>query len=156
MVDIQTLSIVIATVSVVAGVIYYSFQLRNQSKTRQTDLVVRLYSTFGSKKFLKTWEEIMKREAMDYNDYMKKYGWSEALEVGMFFEGIGVLLHRRLVDIDLVDDLFSGPIKMTWEKMKLLAEEARKHLNHATVSEWFEYLYNEMQKREQSIQQIRQ
>ena len=98
----------------------------------------------------------MKREAMDYNDYTKKYGWSEALEVGMFFEGIGVLLHRRLVDIDLVDDLFSGPIKMTWEKMKLLAEGARKHLNQATVFEWFEYLYNEMQKREQSLQQIRQ
>jgi len=156
MVDIQTLSIVIATVSVVAGVIYYSFQLRNQSKTRQTDLVVRLYSTFGSKKFLKTWEEIMKREAMDYNDYMKKHGWSETLEVGMFFEGIGVLLHRRLVDIDLVDDLFSGPIKMTWEKMKLFAEGARKHLNQATVFEWFEYLYNEMQKREQSLQQIQQ
>ena len=36
----------------------------------------------------------------------------------MFFEGIGVLLKRKLIDIDLVDDLFTGPKKITWEKFE--------------------------------------
>ena len=49
MIDISSVSVVVAAASVVAGVIYYSFQLRNQTKMRQTDLVMRLYSTYSSK-----------------------------------------------------------------------------------------------------------
>jgi hypothetical protein len=71
MVDIQTVSIAIASASVVAGVLYYTFQIRHQNKMRQTDLVMKLYSAFGSKEFLKTWEDVVKREARDYDDYMK-------------------------------------------------------------------------------------
>jgi len=40
MVDIQTLSIAIASTSVVAGVVYYVLQIRHQTKLRQTDLVM--------------------------------------------------------------------------------------------------------------------
>ena len=58
---------------------------------------------------------------------MKKYGpfgrFEAVSEVCMFFEGIGVLLHRKLIDISLIDDLFSPiSIKIIWEKMKLVVE----------------------------------
>jgi len=43
MVDVQTVSIVIASASVVAGVVYYALQIRHQAKMRQTDFIVRLY-----------------------------------------------------------------------------------------------------------------
>jgi len=72
----------------------------------------------------------------------------------MYFEGIGVLLRRKLIDIGLVDDLLTAPIKVTWEKMKPVAEGYRKELNLPTVMEYFEYLYNEMQKREQTLQPV--
>ena len=155
MVDIlllQTVPIAIASASVVAGVIYYTLQLRHQIKQRQTDLVMKLYSAFGSKEFLKTWEDVVKREARDYDDYMKRYGWTDVLEIGLFFEGIGILLHRKLISIELVDDLFSDPINMTWKRMKDFTIEARKIRNTPSIFEWFEYLYNEMKKREQQLQ----
>lgn len=66
--------------------------------------------------------------------------------------GVDVLLHRKLVDISLVDDLFSGPIKRAWEKMKPVVEDARRQLNDPAYAEWAEYLYNEMQKPEQTLQ----
>jgi hypothetical protein len=153
MVDIQTFSIVIASASVVAGVIYYALQIRNQNRTRQTDLVMKLYSNFNSPEFQKTWEQILKREAKDLQDYQKKYGNAESVTVGMFFEGIGILLKRKLIDIELVDDMFTSPIKMTWEKMKNMTLESRKIYNRPETFEWFEYLYNEMKKREQQLQQ---
>ena len=87
---------------------------------------------------------------------VKKYGLSLGLHVGLFFEQIGVLLHRKLIDIGLVDDLFSSPIKSTWEKMEPLESVARKYYNSPQIGEWFEYLYNEMQKREQRLQQTQQ
>jgi hypothetical protein len=152
---LQTVSIGIASASIVIGVVYYILQIRHQTKMRQTDLVMRLYSQFSSLEFQKIWGEIQKREAQNYHDYERKYGLADALTVGLFFEGIGILLKRKLVDIELVDDMFTTPIKLTWGRMKDITLEARKVRNQPEILEWFEYLYNEMMKREQKLQQSR-
>jgi len=149
MVDIQTVSIAIASAGVFAAAIYYIFQIRHLTRIRQTDLLMKLYSQFTSLEFQKIWYEILKREAKDYYDYEKKYGWAEFTVIGIFFEGIGILLRRKLIDIELVDDMFTTPIKWTWEKMKDIALEWRKVRNQPEILEWFEYLYNEMKKRRQ-------
>ena len=156
MVDIQTISIAVASASVVAGVIYYSFQIRHQNlqiqqqtKMRQTDLIMRLYSQFDSLEFQKMWREVIGSEAKDYDDYLKKYSGAEWNAVGLFFEGIGILLKRKLIDVELVDDMFTTPIKWTWEKMKNMTLEIRKVRNQPEILEWFEYLYNEMQRFQQ-------
>ncbi|MGB8779359.1 MAG: hypothetical protein WCD81_01775 [Candidatus Bathyarchaeia archaeon] len=153
MLDIPSISAIVVATGVLVGVVYYILDMRNQSKVRQTDLVMRLYSTFNSLEFQKTWEEVLKREAKNLNDYEKKYSQAEVLAIGMFFEGIGILLKRKLIDIELVDDMFTMPIKTTWEKMRDITLEARKVRNEPTGLEWFEYLYDEMKKREQKLRQ---
>jgi hypothetical protein len=45
--------------------------------------------------------------------------------VGIFLEGVGILLKRKLISTDLIDAMFTGPIKMTWEKYKDSTLEAR-------------------------------
>ncbi|MCW4053193.1 MAG: hypothetical protein NWE78_08320 [Candidatus Bathyarchaeota archaeon] len=152
MLDIPFISAVIAAIGVIVGVVFAVLQLRDLVKTRQTDLILRLYAAFSAKEFLKTWDEVRKRDVTGFADYEKKYDWSEALEIGMFFEGIGVLLRRRLINIDLVDDLFTGPIKTTWESLEDLTKDAREQQEAPTLFEWFEYLYNEMKRREQTQQ----
>jgi len=151
MVDIQTVSIAIASAGVFAAAIYYIFQIRHQTKLRQTDLVMRLYSSYGSEGFQKSLDKFRRREATGFHDYEEKYGLAEWIVIGTFFEGIGVLLHRKLIDIGLVDDLFTAPIKMSWDTMKDSIIEARKEYSQPTIFEWFEYLYNEMKKREQQL-----
>jgi len=140
MVDISSLSVVVAALSVVAGVVYYSFQLRHQTRMRQTDLVMRLYSHFGNKEFQESWEKVI---ATKFDSYM--------VEVGIFFEGIGVLLSRKLIDSGLVDDLFRHSIKMSWEKVKPSIEGIRKQHNMPYAFGYFEYLYNEMQRIERRL-----
>ena len=151
MVDIQTVSIVIASASVVAGVIYYSLQIRLQTKARQTDMVMRLYTAFGGKEMREAWEKITTRECTDFSTYKSEYGLSEINEVGWFFEGVGILLRRKLINIALVDDLFSSPIKISWERIRPVAEGERKQFGRPQIWEWWEYLYNEMQRRERQL-----
>jgi len=69
--------------------------------------------------------------------------------VANLFEGVGVLLHRKLIDISMVADLL--PVEMTWEKIKPIVGGMRKQFNEPRFYEWFEYLYNEMKKREQKL-----
>jgi hypothetical protein len=159
--DIASISAVVAAVGVIVGVGFTILELRNLVRTRQTDLVIRLYSHFGSKEFLEARKTVMDLKFKDYSDYVKKYGrfgrFEAVSEVCMFFEGIGVLLHRKLIDISLIDDLFSPiSIKIIWEKMKPVVEGWRNQFNEPETLEWFENLYNEMQKRKQRLQQIQQ
>ena len=159
MVDTQTISIAIASASIVVGVVYYALQLRHQAKQRQTELVTRLYSTLGSKEFSEALTKFMMMEFKDYDDYRKKYapsptGFSEKPEatafnqVAVFYEGIGVLLYMKLIDIDLTSRLFRNAVAYTWEKMKPIIEGYRRE-GHPQLLAEYEYLYNEMKKREQ-------
>jgi hypothetical protein len=159
MVDIQTASIAIASASVVAGIVYYAFQLRHQTKIRQTDLIMRLSLTWSSSEYLEALSRFMTTEFKDYNDYRKKYvtsptGFSEKPEfiamgkIGSFFQGVGVLLQMKLVDISLAIRLFGRSTIYTWEKMKPIVNGYRRE-GYPQVYADFEYLYNEMKKREQ-------
>jgi len=150
MVDLTSISAILAAIGVFVGVVFAILQLRDLVKTRQTDLVMRLYSIFGSKEFLREFTRIWKTKYENYEDFVKKEDLF-APEAGMFFEGLGVLLHRKLIDIGLVDDLFSGPINMFWERSKPIAEDARRQLDQPQYGEWFEYLYTELQRREQQL-----
>jgi hypothetical protein len=153
MLDIPSISAIIAAAGVLIGVVLTVLEVKNLVETRQTDLVIRLYSTFGSKEIQDAWEMTQTREYKDFDSYRKEYGLREVNEVGWFFEGVGVLLHKKHIDIALVDDLFSSPVKRAWEKLKPIAEGERKQTNRPQIWEWFEYLYNEMQKREQKLEQ---
>jgi hypothetical protein len=161
MVDITEISAVMAAAGVLVGVIYYIVDMRHQSKVRQTDLIMRLQSDWRSREFRESYVAVMNLKFKDYDEYTKKYplwdgmGTPEVravVEVCSFFDGVGILLHRKLIDIEMVDELFSFYIKITWEKVKPLIERRRKELD-PTLRKWFEYLYNEMKKREQNPQQ---
>lgn len=150
MVDITAISAVIASASIVIAAIYYILQLRHQNRMRQTDLVMRLYSTFDSMEFLQAWRKIYFTEFKNYDDFLRKLGGKReaAMKVFRFYEQVGVLLRRKLIDIDLVDDLFGNNAIITWEKTKgSILEETREKVNpRAYVN--FEYLYNELKKRQ--------
>jgi len=151
MVDVQTVSIAVASTGVFLAAIYYIIQIRHQTKVRQTDLVMRLYSTFGSKEFQDAWTRIESIEFKNYDEYVKKYGSGDYVQCATFFEGIGVLLQNRLIDINLVDALFGVPLKYMYERMKPIIEGNKQQFHNQRVFEYFEYLYNEMNRREQKF-----
>jgi hypothetical protein len=105
MVDIQTVSIAIASTGVFVAAVYYIFQIRHQTKIRKTDLVIRLYNTYSSKEFNDAWFDVMELQFKDYNEYREKYSSrfskdkreiakSMSLVIG-FFELVGTLLYRK-------------------------------------------------------------
>jgi len=139
-VDITEISAVAAVVGVLVGVAYYLLDVHNQAITRRTDLVIRLYSVISSKDFLEAWEKFRDREFESLHYYKEKYGLVEYNQVMAVFEEIGVLLQRKLIDAGVVFDLFSDDINNVKEKLGKTGLKDRPA---------FEYLYNEMKKREQ-------
>ena len=155
MIDITEISAIVAATGVMIGVVYYILDIRYQARTRQTDLVMRLYATFSSNEFQDAWAKVRKRakefESIDdIFDFEEKVGGlREVNQVCLFFEGVGILLKRKIVNDTMIEDLFGGAIARTWENVKTGIIKARQQLNDPTIYYYFEYLFNEMKKREQ-------
>jgi len=168
MVDIVEVSAIVAVVGVMIGVVYYILDIRHQARTRQTDLVDRLYSAFISREFFDAQMNFMALEFEDYEDYVKKYGpifhigkggvtfkdtpeFRGILYIDNFFQEVGVLLHKGLIDAGLVREIFTYRIELLWKKMEPIILGYRKEFNQPEAGKWFEYLYNEMKKKEQQL-----
>jgi hypothetical protein len=155
MVDVQTISIAVASASVTLAAIYYIWQIRHQTKIRQTDLVIRL-SDFGTRRdFLEACTDIFEAEFKDYDDFVRRYGAPFSKKpipmsffiVSNFMERVGVLLKNKLLDVSLVSQLMT--VNDFWEKMKPVIEGIRREEHNPNYYVYFEYLYDEMKKREQ-------
>ena len=141
----------VAGVGVLVGVVYYILDVKNQKRMRQTDLLVRLFSNMISKDWLEAWEKVRDRENLDYDEYKMKYGFVEANQVYLFYDQLGRLLQKGLIDIDLLP-VEVGQVTNAWEKLGFVLEGSRKKFNEPRLGAGFEYLYNEVKKREQQLQ----
>jgi hypothetical protein len=64
------------------------------------------------------------------------------------WEALGILLYRKEVSIDLVDDFFSGPIVVSWRKLSRYIAELRRDAQRDTYFEWVQWLAERMMERE--------
>ena len=145
---VATASVIIAAVSVIGASIFYSFQIRNQTKVRKADLVMRLYSTFDSLDFQEAFHRIYWADFDDYDSLVEVVEGKRQILTFLFtfYDQVGVLLRRRLIDFDLVDDLLGNSTRQLWEKIAPAFKEARERYDER-LYENFEYLYDEMKKR---------
>jgi len=150
--DIASISGIVAAGGVVVGVVFAYLELRSLARDRHTELLHTLYSTIRSKDFVEAWEKVRNREAIGYEDYKKKYGFVEYNQIMTAIEEIGVLVEEKLIDLHLVEKLFKTFIKIGWEKMKPINEDAQRVYNNPDMNSSAKYIYNEIMKREQAQQ----
>ena len=154
--DLTEISAIIATAGVMVGVVYYISAIRHQAQTKQTDLIMRLYDTFSGNEFQDAWTKV-KKKAREFDDIDDVYEFEEKVgtlrefnQVALFFEGVGILLKRKIVDYTMIEDLFGGAIARAWETVRTGIIKGRQQQNDPTIYYYFEYLYNEVKKREQA------
>jgi len=68
-----------------------------------------------------------------------------AFMVHSFFESTGILVNRKIISFDVVNDLVGGVIQVTWKKLELWIREWRESRN-PVAGEWFEWLKVEIEK----------
>jgi hypothetical protein len=157
MVDTQTLSILFAGLSIAASIVYYASVLRNANKTQQLQLETRqaqmfmgIYNQLNRADFIDAWRAFMEMEWSTFEELQQVNEDPESDRhlwvLGMFYEGLGVLVKNDLVPMKLLAETITGMTRMWWEKFIPIVEEGRRELN---LPRWYsetEYLYNELMK----------
>jgi hypothetical protein len=146
---LSTVSVVIASVSVTLGVIYYILNRRRAQRREKLDLLMRIYMSWNTKEFHDNDSMLMSAEFTDYKDFVKRYGHPsgrEPLQLALrqicgAYNQLGLLLYNELIDIHMIQSVFE--VERHWEKVRPLIEEARKALDDSTYLMYFEYLYDE-------------
>jgi len=160
MVDLQTISVVIAATSVVIGVVNSILSSRRSEKTmqitletRQAQLFMQLYTRINERELHDLISEILVRwEWSNLDEFLEKYGPENNFEaslnfsmVGTYLNGMGILVRENLVDIRLVTR-FGSFVKAFWEKIEPIIEDWRELHDFPRMLSDTEYLYNEMMK----------
>jgi len=122
-------------------------------ETRQVQLFMQYFNVWMSPGYLDNYVELYNQQWSDFNDWEEKYGvrnnprgFLVYTTIENYYEGLGILVRRGLVDPHLVDDLMGSDIINYWDKMRPIAEGMRKDKKWATWGENSEYLYNEMKR----------
>jgi hypothetical protein len=144
---------IVSTVAVIIGVVFGLSQLRQYHASRKRDSALFLLSSYQTGEFLQgIWTILSIPDGLTKTEIEERVG--DEIEtvylVMSTFESIGILVFRNEVTMDMVDDAYSGPITLSWQKLEPYVSGMREEHQRETMFEWFQWLAERMRDREGS------
>jgi len=143
----------VATATFVAGAAFTMVQLHRGQRAREREVALEILRVLQTPHFAKALRlmydldpglsraEVEARLGEDiHHVYAMMISW----------ESLGVLVFRRQLDLELVDDFVSGSLVLSWRKLERYVKEDRAARGRETLLEWFQWLAERMIERESS------
>ena len=154
MIDIQTISFVVAGVSVSLAAIYYLINIRNTNRARQAAILSSLQSRIDTPEFWERYIDIVWiYRHMNYKEFSKKVlkdkkKSAEVMSVISTFYHIGWLVKKKLLDINAVIGFTFDVVIVYDAVMPHLARfgEEQGQPYRPGHYPYFTYLYDEIKK----------
>jgi hypothetical protein len=153
--DLSTTANLINAAAVTMGVLFAAAQIRDYRRQRKREAMLELVRSFQSPAVARSLHRINSlpdsATLQEIRDTIGPDGEDDVFLIGLTFETLGILVYRREITLDLIDDFFSGAIIVSWRKLHAFVEEDRRSLDRATVWEWFQWLAERMAEREKKM-----
>ncbi len=149
--DVNTLLGLISTFAIVVGLLFAGVQLRILNKQRSRESALQLLHSIQTPDFPEAVNILVDLpEGLSKKEIEERLGDKIKCVLAMLgtFESLGILIFRREIDINLVEDFFSGIIILTGEKFKNYIKDVRELSNRPTYYEWMQWMYEQIEKRE--------
>jgi hypothetical protein len=143
----------IQTVSVVVGIIYYLTIMRNSHKARQAQMLMQLHESKYDLEGMLSYFTLLNTSWEDFDDYFKRYSripnpeFQAKMESQMsYYEGLGVLVKNKMVDVNTIHDMMGSRIMSVWMKYETIIRGWREKTEGPgpDYCENFEYLADEI------------
>jgi hypothetical protein len=142
---------IISTSAIVAAGIFAGVQLRLYNKQRARESALHLVQSFRTPEFLSALNLVFELpEGLSKQELEDRVGDKLVHLLVMFgtFESLGILVYRREIDIQLVEDFFSGIIILSGRKLGRYLDDVRAVSQRDTYYEWAQWLYHQLEQRE--------
>jgi hypothetical protein len=148
---VDTIINFISAVSIIVGIIFAVIHTRQYAKQRARESALQLLHSYQTPEFQYAVNLIVDLpEGLSKKEVEDLLGDKLTSLLVMFgtFEALGVLIYRNEIDINLVEDFFSGVITLAWKKFKAYILEMREISNRPSYYEWFQWMSEQIEKRE--------
>jgi len=74
-----------------------------------------------------------------------------AMLISLTLESVGVMVHQRMVSVDMVWELMGGVILSTWDKLDVWVEDIRREQEREKFDEWIQWLVAQLKRHERDM-----
>ncbi|MDP4223552.1 MAG: hypothetical protein Q8868_09585 [Bacteroidota bacterium] len=149
--DINSIFSLISTFAIIVGLFFAGVQLRILNKQREGEASTQLLHSFQTPEFHEAVSILVDLpENLSKKEIEERLGDKMTCMRVLFgtFESLGILIFRREININLVEDFFSGVIILVGKKFKNYINEVREISSRPTYYEWMQWMYEQFEKRE--------
>lgn len=149
--NLGTLAELISAIAVVIGLVFAVVQLRQFRRVQEREAGLALLRSYQTRTLARALELLFALpDGLGKADVEGRIGGEMATLYAMMttWESLGILVQRGQVDLAMVDDFFSGPIALSWQRLQRYVVEQRRQLQRETIWEWFQWLAERMRERE--------
>jgi len=139
------------TIAIITGLTFAVIQIRTSNKQRSRESAYQLLNSFQTPEFHQAVTILVELpEGLSKNEIEKSLKDNMTSMYVMFgtFESLGILIYRREISIQLVEDFFSGVIILLGKKFSNYFNEVRELSNRPTYYEWIQWMFEQIEKRE--------
>jgi len=144
--DLETLANlaeVFGTLTIIGGLFFAVIQIRQYRQQLRETATLELMNKFQTPEFAQAFRILRSlREDVPSSELIANDPETEAaaMFVCSVYETVGVLVFRRILPFQVVEDLTGGAIALCWRKLHTWIEEIRVETSNERVFEWFQWL----------------
>lgn len=150
--DLVGVAEVVSAIAVIFGFGFAFSEVRRYRRRRIRESMLELVKSYQTLEFA-----VALNRLVDLPDGLSKLELEKHMGDDLRFisllmtnwEAFGILVFRRELDLDLLEDFFSGPITLSWVKLRRYVEEMRRIGGRETYFEWFQWLAERIGEREE-------
>lgn len=150
MVDLGTwanIAEIVGGATVIGGVVFALYQVRHLRQQRVDGAAVELVHTVQTRAFLDAFDYFSTTRAEDDDDQTWRPGspgYRAMMDLGIAAETLAVLVARRMVPLDLVDELIGGTLRMAWLRIEGHVVRWRETSGNRHYFEWTQWLVEQL------------
>jgi len=144
--DLETLANlaeVFGTLTIIGGLFFAVIQIRQYRQQLRETATLELMNKFQTPEFSRAFRTLRSLpEDISSSELIANSPETEAaaMFVCSVYEAVGVLVFRRILPFQVVEDLTGGAIAVCWRKSRAWIEGIRVETSNDRVFEWFQWL----------------
>lgn len=152
---LEQLGVIIAVISIVVGIILGLQSARDWATSRNMATFLQYQLQAFTSEYIQNYLEIISEwKWADFPEFWKKYGdpknFAQFMSVGTVFDSMGVLLRKKYISAEMIPELMKGAARDFWLKVSPIVSEFEIAVSRPNTFQNIEYLYNEIQKLDES------
>jgi hypothetical protein len=149
--SVEVIFQVIEALAVVVGVGFAMGQVRQYRRDKHREAAMELLHSFQTPTFARALNIVYSMPDGLSKEEVKEFAGNEfhlVYAMTTTWESLGILVNRGEVDLQMIDDFFSGPIIVSWRKLKNFVLGEREEVGRETINEWFQWLKERLEETE--------